>query len=88
LKKRLEPEALIIRRRHKIETETKFLVYCVEIYKTAYKLTGKQVMQLFSQYGILEYIVNCYGALHTTGPEYIIEDIAGLIEERRLVKNS
>ena len=62
---------------------TKFLVYCIEIYKTAYKLNGRQVMQLFNQYGILDYIVDCYGALHTTGPEYIIEDIAGLIDERR-----
>ena len=66
-----------------MDNVTKFLVYCVEIYKTAYKLNGKQVVQLFSQYGILEYIAGCYGALHTTGPEYIIEDIAGLIEERK-----
>jgi hypothetical protein len=40
-------------------------------------------MRLFSQYKILDYLVDCYGALHTTGPEYIIEDIVGLIEERR-----
>jgi hypothetical protein len=66
-----------------MENATKFLVYCVEIYKTAYKLNGKQVMRLFCKYGILDYIVQCYGALHTTGPEYIIEDIAGLIEEQR-----
>jgi len=66
-----------------MENETKFLIYCIEIYKTAHKLNGKQVIQLFNQYGISDYIVNCYGALHTTGPQYIIEDIAGLIEERR-----
>ncbi|MCL2232311.1 MAG: DUF3791 domain-containing protein [Treponema sp.] len=66
-----------------MDNTTKFIVYCVEIYKTAYKLSGKQVMQLFTQYGILDYLVDCYDALHTTGPEYIIEDIAGLIEERR-----
>jgi len=65
-----------------MDSTTKFIVYCVEIYKTAYKLSGKQVMQLFTQYGILDYLVDCYDALHTTGPEYIIEDIAGLIEER------
>jgi hypothetical protein len=66
-----------------IDNETKFLVYCIEIYKNAYNLNGRQVMQLFTQYGIPDYIVSCYGALHTTGSEYIIEDIAGLIEERR-----
>jgi hypothetical protein len=67
-----------------MDNVTKFLVYCVEIYKTAFALNGKQVIRLFRQYGILEYIVSCYAALHTTGPEYIIEDIAGLIEQRRL----
>jgi hypothetical protein len=66
-----------------MENVTKFLVYCIEIYKTAYKLNGKQVIQLFSQYKILDFIVRCYGALHTTGPEYIIEDITGFIEEQQ-----
>lgn len=66
-----------------MDKETKFLVYCIEIFKTANKLNGKQVMDLFSQYQINEYIVNCYNALHTTGPEYIIEDISGLIADRR-----
>ncbi|MDR0442582.1 MAG: DUF3791 domain-containing protein [Treponema sp.] len=68
---------------NKTGNEIKFLVYCIEIYKTAYKITGREVMHLFSQYGIMEYIVECYGALHTTGPQYIIEDIADLIEGRQ-----
>ena len=67
-----------------MEKTTKFLIYCIEIYKTAHNLNGKQVMQIFSKYEISEYIIECYGALHTTGPEYIIEDINGLIEERRV----
>ena len=66
-----------------MEDVTKFLVYCVEIYKTAHKISGKDVMRLFNQYGILDCITNCYGALHTTGPEYIIEDIDGLITKRQ-----
>ena len=64
-----------------MENVTKFIVYCVEIYKTAHKKTGKEVMRLFTQYGVLEYIAECYGALHTTGPEYIIRDIDSLIDE-------
>jgi hypothetical protein len=65
---------------------TKFLVYCIEIYKTANKMNGREVMQLFTKYEILDYIVQCYGALHTTGPQYIIEDISELIEERQQSK--
>jgi len=66
-----------------MDNTTKFLVYCIEIYKTAFNLNGKQINNLFSQFNIYEYIIKCYGALHTTGPEYIIEDIAGLIEEQQ-----
>ena len=68
--------------RHETDNITKFLVYCIEIYKTAHEKTGKDVIRIFSQYGILDYIVKYYGALHTTGPEYIINDIDGLIAER------
>ena len=66
-----------------MENTTKFLVYCLEIYKTANKLNGRQVVQLFNKYGISEYVIDCYGALHTTGPEYIIEDITALIKEQK-----
>lgn len=66
-----------------MDSKTKFLIYCIEIYKTANKLNGKQIMQLFNKYEINKYIIDCYDALHTTGPEYIIDDISGLISERK-----
>jgi len=66
-----------------MENVTKFLVYCIEIYKTEYRISGREVMQIFIRNGILDYIVECYGALHTTGSKYIIEDITGLIEDRK-----
>jgi hypothetical protein len=67
-----------------MDNVTKFLVYCIEIYKSAKKLNGKQVINLFNEYEINDYIVNCYNALHTTGVEYIIEDITELIEDRKI----
>ena len=51
-----------------------FLIYCVEKYKTAKKLTGRQVAELFSRYGIWDYIYSCFEALHTTGENYIIDE--------------
>ena len=69
-----------------MENVTKFLVYCIEIYKTEYRISGKEVIRVFDQNGIFDYIVECYGALHTTGPKYIIDDITGLIEERKRSK--
>ena len=60
--------------------EGKFLVYCLEMYRAAKKLTGKQAIDLFKQYGIIDYVMSCYEALHTTGTNYIIEDIDLFIE--------
>ena len=59
-----------------------FLIYCIEIYKTAKKLTGKQVAELFSRYDVWNYIYSCFEALHTTGANYIVEDIDQYIEVR------
>ena len=63
--------------------EGKFLVYCVELYKNAKKLTGRQIAALFDQYGVWEYIYSCFEALHTTGENYIIEDIELYIAARQ-----
>lgn len=55
--------------------EGKFLVYCVEQYKSAKGLTGRQVSELFSRYNVWDYIYECFEALHTTGDQYIVQDI-------------
>lgn len=55
--------------------EAKFLIYCVEEYKKAKSLTGKNAFALFRKHNVIDYIVACYGALHTTGGRYIVEDI-------------
>lgn len=60
-----------------------FMIYCTEQYKSAKKLTGRQVSELFSRYHVWDYIYSCFEALHTTGTNYIIEDIDLYIEARR-----
>ena len=60
-----------------------FLIYCVETYKTAKQLTGKQVADLFTRYRVWEYVYSCCEALHTTGANYIVEDIDLYIEARK-----
>ena len=63
--------------------EGNFLIFCIEEYKNAKSLTGKQVIKLFKKYNVLEYIVECFEALHTTGTNYIIDDIDSYIAVRR-----
>ena len=36
-----------------------FLIYCVETYKNARHLTGKQVAELFTRYRVWEYVYSC-----------------------------
>jgi len=60
-----------------------FLVYCTEQYKSAKGLTGMQVSELFSKYSVWDYIYSCFEALHTTGENYIIQDIDLYIEARQ-----
>lgn len=60
-----------------------FLVYCTEQYKSAKNLTGKQVSELFTRYHVWDYIYSYFEALHTTGANYIVEDIDLYIEARQ-----
>ena len=60
-----------------------FLIFCTEQYKSAKNLTGKQVSELFTRYGVWDYIYSCFEALHTTGVNYIIEDIDLYIKARQ-----
>lgn len=64
--------------------ELTFLIYCIEIYKNAKALSGKQVMFLFSKYHVLEYIISYFEALHTTGERYIVNDIDLYIAARQI----
>lgn len=65
--------------------EGNFLIFCIEQYRSAKNMTGKQVISLFRKYKVSEYIVSCFEALHTTGANYIIEDIDLYIEARQAV---
>lgn len=66
-----------------MSSQGKFMIYCAEQYKMAKNLTGKQLAELFSRYRVWEYVYSCYEALHTTGANYIIEDIDLYIEARK-----
>ena len=65
--------------------EGNFLVYCVEQYRSAKGLSGKQVADLFNKFRVWDYIYSCFEALHTTGDKYIVGDIDLYIEARQPV---
>ena len=64
-----------------------FIAYCIEEYKAVKGITGKEAISLFKKYDIIEYIITCYGALHTMGGLAITEDIDSLIEGMKKNRN-
>lgn len=70
-----------------MEEPLDFVVYCIEEYKCVKGLSGKDVIALFNQYGVIDYIQNHYEALCTTGRQYIVDDISRYIvsKKRRVV---
>lgn len=55
--------------------EMTFTVFCIEWYKEHRNLSGKEVIKLFSDYGVFDYIKEFYDVLHSTGHNYINNDI-------------
>lgn len=62
--------------------EGDFVAYCADIYRMSKGISGKEVSQLFTKYGVWDYLWECFGALHTTGTNYIVNDIDEFITER------
>ena len=47
------------------------------------KLVQDEVMDLFSEYGVLDYLMEHFEILHTQSRQWIIEDIDEFIKERK-----
>ena len=65
--------------------EINFAVFCMESYKVHKALTGRQVFELFEKYGVYDYLREFYDVLHTTGHQYINNDIDIYLNARNAV---
>lgn len=63
----------------------KFAVFCLESYKLHHSLSGKAAAKLFGDYGVFDYIYEFYDVLHTTGYNYINNDIDIYLKSRGAV---
>lgn len=62
--------------------EIEFTIFCIENYKVYKKITGKETVQLFAQYGVFDYLNEFYDVLHSTGHQYINKDIDIYLDSR------
>lgn len=60
-----------------------FVAFCIEEYGAAKGMTGEQVFDLFSEYGVTDYLCECFEPLHTQGRQWLIEEIDEFIEIRK-----
>jgi hypothetical protein len=60
-----------------------FTVFCLESYKQAHYINGKAALKVFGDYDVFGYIKSFYDVLHSTGQDYIVEDIDMYIKSRR-----
>ena len=60
----------------------KFIVYCMEIYREAKNLTGKDVYNKFTESGVIEFIDEFYDVLHSTSNKDIIWQIDDYLQHQ------
>ena len=65
--------------------EMSFAVFCLENYKVHRNLNGREVSALFDQYGVFDYVREFYDVLHSTGHNYINNDIDIYLKSRGAV---
>ena len=56
-----------------------YMVFCMELYRQEKKLTGRQVVDLFTRYDIYNYIRRFFGAFHTMSEKLVFQDIDAYI---------
>jgi len=61
----------------------RFKVFCLEQYKNEHGLSGREAIEQFTKYGVLEYISSFFDVLHSYGGKYIVQDIDMFIESRQ-----
>lgn len=60
-----------------------FIAFCIEEYGVTKGMTGEQVLDLFSQYGVTEYLSEYFEPLHTQGRQWLIAEIDDFIKIRK-----
>lgn len=64
------------------EQVIEFISFCIENFKVAHKMHGKEVANLFNEKGVIEFLISDYDILHTQGKEYILSEITRFLEKR------
>jgi len=59
-----------------------FVLFCVEMYAQKHEISGRVVMDRFSEYGVVDFLRDGYDVLHTQGREWLIADMEDYLKVR------
>ncbi len=60
-----------------------FVAFCIEEYGTAKSMASDKVVDLFTQYGLIDYLSKFFDVLHTQGRQWLLEEIDEYIGIRK-----
>lgn len=65
----------LIRRNMPTDKISYFIAFCIEQYKTAKRMKGEDVANLFFDKGVDRFLTDNYEVLHTQSHQWLIEEI-------------
>lgn len=60
-----------------------FVAFCIEEYGTAKGMSSDKVFELFTQYGVIDYLSKSFDPLHTQSRQWLMEEIDEFIDIRK-----
>ena len=65
----------------------RFLVFYIDEFSRVIKQTNDVGYNILAEYGLLDYLEECYEPLHTQGRLYVLTDIVEMLIERGFFPN-
>ena len=62
---------------------TYFISFCIEQYMIEKGINEDEVISIFSEYGVLDYLKDYFDVLHTQGRQWLVADIEEFINTRK-----
>lgn len=59
-----------------------FIAFCIEEYAADKGMSGEEVLDVFTKYGVTDYLNKCFEPLHTQGRQWLIDEIDEFIAIR------
>ena len=64
---------------------TYFISFCIEQYMNAKGIDEDEVIAIFSEYGVFDYLYDYFEVLHTQSRQWIVADIEEFINNRKKI---